>query len=405
MSRRRISPLILLLVLICSNFFIVWTWLHTFGDRQSSRDAVVAHESQSLGTNTSQLLYVEPVHGLGNRLRAYASAAALARKTNRSLVVVWIPDVHVNARFSDLFDTSSMSVYEYPVLQDLKRTSIDLLAYDYMLPRKKDELILDLVEAPIYIRTAYVIQSQTRVYESDIASEIRLLKPADIVYDQVNTAYRKLPDQQNVVGVHIRMLSSVEVDVPGISGVSPHDISSTSHMGPVKQQRDKCHVSAFIPVMHAHSKKHPDVNFLVTSDTPEVVPTLRKVFGSKIISFEGTGSNLCYGQLRRGRECLQSSLAQFILLARASSTLILSDWSSASELIRRLAPEGTYFESGCFQRLASPKGSLLGFAVLIVIMILLMLASKKTRFNLLSCQDAESRGKGVKIGVPPKKGT
>ena len=53
----------------------------------------------TLGTLPPNVLFVEPYHGLGNRLRAYASAAALAKMSGRALVVVWIPDVHSGPDF------------------------------------------------------------------------------------------------------------------------------------------------------------------------------------------------------------------------------------------------------------------------------------------------------------------
>jgi hypothetical protein len=55
-------------------------------------------------------LIIEPKNGLGNRLRALASAAVLAEKSNRILCVVWKKDMHFDAFFSDLFDESDILV-------------------------------------------------------------------------------------------------------------------------------------------------------------------------------------------------------------------------------------------------------------------------------------------------------
>ena len=55
---------------------------------------------------------IEPKNGLGNRLRALASAAVLAEKSNRALCVVWKRDTHFGAKFSELFDESNMLVSE-----------------------------------------------------------------------------------------------------------------------------------------------------------------------------------------------------------------------------------------------------------------------------------------------------
>jgi hypothetical protein len=61
-------------------------------------DAVVA--------SPSAYLVLEPSHGLGNRLRAIAAGARLARTTNRTLIVVSYPVGVFNATLSSLFTTS-----------------------------------------------------------------------------------------------------------------------------------------------------------------------------------------------------------------------------------------------------------------------------------------------------------
>merc|ERR1712196_307941 len=52
-----------------------------------------------------RLFIVEVYHGMGNRLRALASAAAIARLHKFSLVVVWRPDIHANVLIEDLFSS------------------------------------------------------------------------------------------------------------------------------------------------------------------------------------------------------------------------------------------------------------------------------------------------------------
>ena len=45
--------------------------------------------------------------------------------------------------------------------------------------------------------------------------------------------------------------------------------------------------------------------------------------------------------------CLQIFLAEFLVLSRETSMMILSDWSSASELLVRLSQEKIPHISGC----------------------------------------------------------
>ena len=44
------------------------------------------------------------MHGLGNRLRAFASVKALADATDRRLAVLWDRDIHLNASWDSLFE-------------------------------------------------------------------------------------------------------------------------------------------------------------------------------------------------------------------------------------------------------------------------------------------------------------
>ena len=59
-------------------------------------------------------LFVDVQHGLGNRLRAMASAAVIAEATGRDLHLIWSPDHHCEARISDVLD------YDGPVIEDVE---------------------------------------------------------------------------------------------------------------------------------------------------------------------------------------------------------------------------------------------------------------------------------------------
>lgn len=299
------------------------------------------------------LLVVEPFHGLGNRLRAYASAAALAKKSGRKLVVVWIPDVHVNARLSQLFDTSSILVLEFPVLAALRHVRPDFLYYDYNAQGGKDKVILDKSRKPVYVRSAYILQAETKVSEADMNNALRELKPVSQIMARVSEEQNRLQHRGVFVGVHIRMLSDLDIDVPGISKLPAAHAAGAHSMGPVKLNRDRCHYKEFIPHLEQAVHNNRNVSFLVASDMPEAINALRKIFGEKVVSFEHEN---CSGSSRRDSLCLQSTLAEFFLLSRVSSALILSDWSSASELILRLSYPRPPHKHGC-----SPKAKNYGF--------------------------------------------
>lgn len=53
-------------------------------------------------------LYVVPIGGLANRMRAIASGVALSQKTGKQLKVVWYKNSDLNASFKDIFKTDSL---------------------------------------------------------------------------------------------------------------------------------------------------------------------------------------------------------------------------------------------------------------------------------------------------------
>ena len=296
------------------------------------------------------VLFVEPFHGLGNRLRAYACAAALAKLSFRHLVVVWIQDPHVNASMSSLFDTNNLTVIDFPVSHLLSQVWVDVKMYDYNTKRRKDEIVQDKSLVPIYIRSAYVLQSQTRVGEVEISNELNALVPSAEVQKRTNRLYSRLVTKENLVGVHIRMETDIRRDVPGIEQFPSANPAGTTHMGPVERERSRCHYEAFVPHLEKILQENPSANFFVASDSSLAVYTLRQRYPGKVISSDINELEQCEGESRRGTSCLQSCLAEFIVLSKKTSKLILSEWSSASELIVRLSRDKIPHKLGCFAK-------------------------------------------------------
>ena len=306
-----------------------------------------------------EVIMIEPYHGLGNRLRAYGSAAALARKTGKSLVVIWLPDPHVNATMQDLFDTTNITVVDYPLAPFLYRVIPEILSYDYNSKGRKDEILRDSASLPIYVRSAYVLQSETPVSEADISEELLLLTPSHEVLEQVQILEARIAELQNdLIGVHVRMNTDITKDVPGIQNIETYSPASAAHMGPVISERGRCHYKAFIPHMEKVLEKNPRASFLVASDSSCAILSLISKFPGKVFSTDLHKLAMCEGRASRGKTCLQMSLSEFWVLGSRVSYLILSDWSSASELILRLGAYKVPYEIGCTPKVRSVFGFL-----------------------------------------------
>lgn len=75
------------------------------GVRRTGSWAANASAMSAAPVSEGRLLIVDVRHGLGNRLRAYLSARACARRAGRRLVLVWRPDEHLRVRFEELFES------------------------------------------------------------------------------------------------------------------------------------------------------------------------------------------------------------------------------------------------------------------------------------------------------------
>ncbi|MDB0053676.1 hypothetical protein N9F40_01435 [bacterium] len=293
------------------------------------------------------VLFIEPFHGLGNRLRAVACAAALAEKSRRTLVVVWISDHHVNSSMSVLFNLGNLTVVDYHVSHLLTRVWPDVKLYDYNSKGRKDEVLLDTYPGPLYVRSAYVLQSQTRVSEPEISAQLRNFMPSEGVLRWYHALESSLNQKSTVIGVHIRMNTDIRKDVPGIEELRDEDPAGILNMGPVARERRRCHYRYFIPHLDDALLRDPQAVFFISSDSYEAVLAMRARYGRKVISNTLDAFEQCEGKFTRGNICLQIFLAELLILGTRTSELITSDWSSASELAFRLSAKPRLPKSGC----------------------------------------------------------
>lgn len=263
-------------------------------------------------------LYVDVQHGLGNRLRAYGSAAAIARATDRDLVVVWVPDVHCDCRFTDLFDYEGLVVESYADLpQDIKR-------YNYMEIEdggvKDVEIILDNGKH-VLVRSAFVLKHEASNWDTENI-EIQRLKPVKAVMDLINSV--KLP--ANSVGVHVRMEAGKGRDNNAYD--SQENWSKDSHEQ-IHFWREKSHYSVFLKRIDALIEGEPQRKIFLATDLPENYEVFINTYGNKLFYL----SRKVYD---RSKEQILYGLADAILLSKTTH-LLGSTWSSFSEIAMRLS--------------------------------------------------------------------
>ena len=276
----------------------------------------IGYPSQRIAKGKNKLI-IHVQHGLGNRLRALASATAIARQSNHELILVWEPDNHCDCHIHDLFD------YEGLVLADTNSIDFDRAdCYTYMEIEPnacKDKYIPLPDERDIYIRSAYVINNKISNWETE-NQVLRTLRPVGKVMELVNSV------EPAYLGVHIRMEGSAGTDYNSYDAA--YNWLPESHQQ-LNEWRSKSHYSRFMKRIDLLIKNDPDLKMYLAADTPETYGVFATEYGNRL-------SMLPRNVYDRSIKQMRYALADIILLSRCIF-LLGSTWSSFSELARRFS--------------------------------------------------------------------
>jgi hypothetical protein len=283
------------------------------------------HASAPVVIQPRQRLYVDAQHGLGNRLRAYASAAAIAKRTGRELVLLWAPDHHCDCRFADLFQ-SDVAVIESP--DDVPTKGVRRYSYMELEPgARKDEPIDLETNDDVLVRSAYVLKHPASQWDSENA-ELRALRPSAAVADLVASV-----SVTGCIGAHVRMEAGKGLDHNSYD--SSANWSQQSHED-IQFWRGKSHFSAFIRRIDALFSQQPERGLFLATDLPETYEVFKRRYGDRL-------RFLPRQVYDRSREQILYALADAMLLSRCEM-LLGSTWSSFSELAMRLSTKYSRIE-------------------------------------------------------------
>lgn len=289
------------------------------------------------GVKNPRAIFVHAQYGLGNRLRALGSAMAFARKTERVLVLIWVPDQHLDCKYTDLFVPSdefvvSDSFYdgeEWPFAKTAEgdSTMSNVKWYNFMRTNgvqanSPQEEIRPEKGRHIYASTCYVIQSSVTPFiirtQSSYWQVLRSLTPhIDVL--RLTERFASYP-MSSMMGVHIRG-RTIKVDISGISAADYSEESSRR----TDYWRNLTQVDTFVKEMRRQPK---DQLFYAAADEKSVLTRLEREFPSRVFFTPRQCDS-------RAKACLPYALADILLLARCSS-LRGSYWSSFSELSVRI---------------------------------------------------------------------
>lgn len=303
-----------------------------------------------LDSSPSKFLVIETKHALCSRVLAYASAAALAKKLGRSLVVVWRKDRHANFGFDELFTSSAaIMITEDDVIPSLHGSKLGVDIYDLMWPSEREDVIQGEAERHIFVRSAFPLLTNPHITLSDVAREIMNLRPVPAVLSHLSSLKGQVSETP-VLGLHVRMLGAkiedILIDVPLLTDISEGP-DSLNWMHGFMPHRFACNVRHFISRVHDVEQKRIGKVIFLASDSEEAYELLAaKLTSERIISTAREKRRRCYGVHRREAFCSQIALAEFLFLSE-TEVFMYSTGSAASYFTRIIsaARQGMSFKA------------------------------------------------------------
>ena len=217
-------------------------------------------------------LYIDAQHGLGNRMRSIASAAAIAKSEEYELVIIWEPDEHCNCHFHDLFE------YSGPVIdssfRNINKDNIHFYNYMEIEGGRKDEPIECNSLKSIYVRSAFTLCHPSSEWDRE-NEFLQALTPIQKIRELVSSA-----KNNNDISVHIRM---GEVNAGNAPSYEKNETNwSIDDQKLIDHWRSKSNCASFISKINLLAEKNPRLEFFLASDNQEAYDEMARVFGSRV---------------------------------------------------------------------------------------------------------------------------
>jgi len=246
------------------------------------------------------MIVLEPLGGLGNRMRAVDAAMILSKKIDKPLHVVWRRNSALNCNFDELF-LMPKSIAKL-IQVDAKTPARELpAAYDNHIDQKRMEHLVRQGYDFEALRAdrAVFISTWSRFYgANDFFRDLIPIAPLQNIID----AYAK--NFKNTVGVHIRRTDNVK---------------SIQH-SPTPR---------FIELMQKEIDHNASAKFFLATDSPEEEERLKNRFTDRIITHRKRSLS------RKNRLAIQDALIDLFCLSKCQK-LIGSYWSSFTDTAAKI---------------------------------------------------------------------
>ena len=270
------------------------------------------NQTQSVCLRKNKVV-IDVQYGLGNRLRALASAQVLAQETGRDFVLVWIPDVHCQAEFHDLF-TNDFQVINSLDKIDLSRAD----KYNYMATEagsEKDKLINHTSSCDIYVKSAFVLNHKFSKADN-LSKVLQQLDPVQEIKDIISQY--KVEDR---IGLHVRSGGGKEANKDPWDNAENWSVKGKENLF-YWRERSTPHV--FMKEMDRLLAVDSSLKFFLATDCDDIYGQFQERYPDKI-------AFLKRDLYDRSLEQQKYALADMLLLSQ-TKYILGSYWSSFSEI-------------------------------------------------------------------------
>jgi hypothetical protein len=279
---------------------------------------------------TSELI-VQVQFGLGNRMRALAAGFQYAQRTGAKLVVVWLPDAHCEARFSDLFRWAGEVIEDEVLLSErLKASKYKFFDWSVELPLF-EEMAARRSKKDLFIKSSKMFLMDSPDSRRIAKRFLQNLIPVETVQHLIASVPKDFE-----VAFHIRQIGGSMFEHLAYESESNWGSKAQQEIG---ERRGRAKTEAFELLVaylaaNSHSKIAPPV--FVAADN---VPTKQRILDLLGASARWLPSH----PDSRGAIEVQEALAEMYLLSSAP-LFIGSTYSSFSEVANLLSSSGQTYE-------------------------------------------------------------
>ena len=294
-----------------------------------------------LRSSSTKYVLVDAKNGLGNRMRALASAMSVAAALGRPVLLIWVSDLHCNCSYRRLFAQPLPFALLDEEIPRANLTDDEFQVYNYMRPEPgavKDAFVEADLNRHLYFKSAFIMNHPAGGWKF-AQRQIQRLTPVDRIAEMLQA-------NKKMVGLHVRNVFDAPRDAQtntSVTGAAAVEGAQKEYGAEGARQlmmwRKASHWTNFVPRMIAllrensfrnpHGLAQSPLQFYLAADSEDAYTGLTKRFPNRI-KFQPRS---CASERCDFRDCegMLYSIVDMLNLGR-TKLILGSGWSSYSEV-------------------------------------------------------------------------